>query len=83
MWKLITIICSFISFFVNRKVACEKGVSLRAVHSSSCDVSDEDEERKSQQSSKQQPLEDCQPKQYDSMKQELLLKGKLLLWYLY
>ncbi|XP_074604484.1 follistatin-related protein 5-like [Brevipalpus obovatus] len=55
-----------------RKTSCERGSPLRAVHPDHCESFDDNEDH---QSGSPKPLEDCQPKQYDSMKQGLLLKA--------
>jgi hypothetical protein len=56
-----------------RKVACMSNNNLRAAHPDQC-TKDEDEEEDKSQNEDKDSQEECKPKQYDLMKEELLLK---------
>jgi hypothetical protein len=53
--------------------------NLRAAHPDQC-TKDEDEEEDQNQNEDKDIQEECKPKQYDLMKEELLLKSKFMLY---
>ena len=52
-----------------RKISCEKGIQLRPVHPDQCDPNEDNNNIESS------PIDDCEPKQYDLMKQQLFQKA--------
>lgn len=55
-----------------RKTSCDKGIALRPVHPDQCDPNEDNNNIESTS------VDDCEPKQYDLMKQQLFQKGKLI-----
>jgi hypothetical protein len=56
-------------------VACETGTYLRAAHPDQCTADDAEDSANVQYDNSRDSQEECKPKQYDLMKEELLLKS--------